>query len=513
MGLQSDSLDGLVKQDKAPEKEFRVSEAASSISSSGNRTSGLNNGFCQGQTAETGNNMANLKFYENVYVNARGVSESSYRAMQSKSESLGGYLTGRTQYAPRTVVGGDARSLGGNHNVSVAGPTTSLRPRHLHPTELTGTIDTRVPSGSKYFPSAPSSNLSKFSLQIQNFLASNKVVQSGCDFRSALPYKSSHPARIISSPSNQVQGLFHDGPSSYRPNVHAMVGYDGYKMGEKSHRNSIFEDEKEISRGPRSRRVHTLLSVSDEKEQFGSRVWRERYNCPDFQTVYDNAKFFIIKSYSEDDVHKSIKYDVWSSTPSGNKKLDEAFHDAEARSREKGNNCPIFLFFSVNGSGQFLGLAEMIGPVDFDKNMDFWKQDKWSGFFPVRWHIVKDIPNSRLRHIILEYNDNRPVTFTRDTQEVRLKQGLEMLSIFKSYSPTTSMLDDYNFYEELEKSLQIRKSRKEESPVAYDSSKSELAGSKFEAGVRKDEQVSESARNLSAQYTSLAALARNLSLK
>lgn len=127
-----------------------------------------------------------------------------------------------------------------------------------------------------------------------------------------------------------------------------MVGYDGYKMGEKSHRNSIFEDEKEISRGPRSRRVHTLLSVSDEKEQFGSRVRRERYNCPDFQTVYDNAKFFIIKSYSEDDVHKSIKYDVWSSTPSGNKKLNEAFHDAEARSREKGNNCPIFLFFSVS---------------------------------------------------------------------------------------------------------------------------------------------------------------------
>lgn len=60
----------------------------------------------------------------------------------------------------------------------------------------------------------------------------------------------------------------------------------------------------------------------------------------------------------------------------------------------------------------------MIGEVDFNKDMDFWQVDKWSGFFPVKWHIIKDIPNTQLRHIILENNDNRPVTFTRDSQEV-----------------------------------------------------------------------------------------------
>lgn len=74
----------------------------------------------------------------------------------------------------------------------------------------------------------------------------------------------------------------------------------------------------------------------------------------------------------------------------------------------------------VNGSGQFIGLAEMAGQVDFNKDMDFWQVDKWSGFFPVKWHVIKDIPNTQLRHIILENNDNRPVTFTRDTQEVLL---------------------------------------------------------------------------------------------
>lgn len=74
--------------------------------------------------------------------------------------------------------------------------------------------------------------------------------------------------------------------------------------------------------------------------------------------------------------------------------------------------------FQVNGSGQFLGVAEMVGQVDFNRNMDFWQLDKWSGFFPVKWHIVKDVPNTQFRHIILENNDNRPVTYSRDTQEV-----------------------------------------------------------------------------------------------
>jgi hypothetical protein len=176
-----------------------------------------------------------------------------------------------------------------------------------------------------------------------------------------------------------------------------------------------------------------------------------------FQTEYDNAKFYVIKSYSEDDVHKSIKYTVWSSTPKGNKKLDSAFQDAKAKSSEIGGVHPVFLFFSVNGSGQFVGAAEMTGPVDFNKNMDFWQVDKWSGYFPLKWHIVKDLPNHLFRHIILENNEDRAVTHSRDTQEVGLKQGLEMLSIFKSYSAKSSLLDDFNFYENREKSLKSKR--------------------------------------------------------
>ena len=70
----------------------------------------------------------------------------------------------------------------------------------------------------------------------------------------------------------------------------------------------------------------------------------EQYNKEDFPESYSDAKFFVIKSYSEDDVHKSIKYNVWASTSNGNKKLDAAFHEA----KEKPDGCPVFLLFSVS---------------------------------------------------------------------------------------------------------------------------------------------------------------------
>lgn len=104
----------------------------------------------------------------------------------------------------------------------------------------------------------------------------------------------------------------------------------------------------EQNRGPRSTRpknvsVDHILPVDSKSNKSTARPERELYNRPDFSTEYKDAKFFIIKSYSEDNVHKSIKYGVWASTANGNRKLDAAYQEAQA----KGGSCPVFLFFSV----------------------------------------------------------------------------------------------------------------------------------------------------------------------
>lgn len=58
------------------------------------------------------------------------------------------------------------------------------------------------------------------------------------------------------------------------------------------------------------------------------------------------SRFFIIKSYTEEDVHKAIKYEIWSSTEAGNRILDEAYHEVQALKSQLASD--VYLFFSVN---------------------------------------------------------------------------------------------------------------------------------------------------------------------
>ncbi|EIW60254.1 YTH-domain-containing protein [Trametes versicolor FP-101664 SS1] len=165
------------------------------------------------------------------------------------------------------------------------------------------------------------------------------------------------------------------------------------------------------------------------------------YNPVEFDTRPAFARFFVIKSYTEDDVHKSLKYEIWSSTDPGNKRLDKAFKETAGRG-------PIYLFFSVNASGHFCGMAEMLTPVDYTRSSTVWASDKWKGVFKVRWIFVRDIPNAGLRHIRLNNTQERkPVTNSRDTQELLPDAGQEMLRIFHTHPARTSLLQDFAFYE------------------------------------------------------------------
>ena len=132
---------------------------------------------------------------------------------------------------------------------------------------------------------------------------------------------------------------------------------NGYFYGNENNGDGL----NELNRGPRAKGTKNQKDNSEEslevKEQTGASDVaetvetentcivpdREQYNKEDFPVDYENAMFFVIKSYSEDDVHKSIKYNVWASTPNGNKKLAAAYQEAQ----QKPGGCPIFLFFSV----------------------------------------------------------------------------------------------------------------------------------------------------------------------
>ncbi|XP_025203939.1 YTH domain-containing family protein 1 isoform X3 [Melanaphis sacchari] len=170
---------------------------------------------------------------------------------------------------------------------------------------------------------------------------------------------------------------------------------------------------------------------------------KNHYNPAEYSNPPEGSRFFIIKSYSEDDVHRSIKYEIWCSTDHGNRRLDQAFSSSDKKK--------IYLLYSVNGSGHFCGVAEMISAVDYNSSSSVWCQDKWKGQFGVRWIYVKDVPNNQFKHIRLENNENKPVTHSRDTQEVPYNQGVQVLRIIHSYKHETSIFDDFQHYENLQK--------------------------------------------------------------
>ncbi|KAG5391549.1 hypothetical protein IGI04_021512 [Brassica rapa subsp. trilocularis] len=144
------------------------------------------------------------------------------------------------------------------------------------------------------------------------------------------------------------------------------------------------------SKGPRSQLiVKAYTTKAGNADAEGNIVIDpNQYNKEDLRIDYTNAKFFVIKSYSEDDVHKSIKYSVWSSTLHGNKKLQSAYEDAQRIATEKSCECPIFLFFSI-----------------------------------------------------------------------MMKQGLEVLKIFKGHAERTSLLDDFAYYENRQRVMHDERNR------------------------------------------------------
>ncbi|KAL7119647.1 hypothetical protein ACP275_02G075400 [Erythranthe tilingii] len=391
------------------------------------------------------------------------------------SEAFPYYSYGSSYLGNGSIASGSGKSNGynNNNNNNIAKTNTNLSSKTL-------------PFNSKF---QHSSNFSKSAYQNQHLKPLNKL---GPGFNATSKLSSFANQRNLSS-------YMQYSPVNYQSNTRSWYNNNNsgsYRYNKPRESFGRSAENEELMRGPRSESRTTSPKVASEEEQ------TDKYNSREFQTEYDNAKFYVIKSYSEDDVHKCIKYDVWSSTPNGNKKLDAAFSEAGAKTSETGVNCPVFLFFSVNGSGQFVGVAEMIGQVDFSKNMDFWQLDKWNGFFPIKWHMIKDVPNTLLRHIILENNENRPVTYSRDTQEIGLKQGLEMLRIFKNYSERTSVLDDFNFYENREKSLKAK--RNNAKPA------SETRNSEGGEGITSIEQSGKTSQ--STDPSSLVSLTKNLSL-
>ncbi len=158
----------------------------------------------------------------------------------------------------------------------------------------------------------------------------------------------------------------------------------------------------------------------------------------------ENDMFFVIKSFSEEDVHKAIKYNIWTSTKNGNQTLTNSYKIAKERGGE------VYLFFSCNGSGRFVGIAKMMDEVDYTKTFPYWTQDnKWGGSFNIQWVLIKDVLFKEFKSTIITLKDGerKPVTNSRDTQEIPNQEGIRMAEIMKKYMNTNTILEHFEYYD------------------------------------------------------------------
>ena len=122
------------------------------------------------------------------------------------------------------------------------------------------------------------------------------------------------------------------------------------------------------------------------------------------------------------------------------------------RCQKKG--IPLYLFFTVVKSGQFIGVAQMVSEVRFNCIFNYWWEElKWSGVFDVKWIYVKDVHHEDAQHII---QSDIPITKMRDGSQLEFQNGKELLEIFRDYPYISDIFEDFAFMDEREEKLRMK---------------------------------------------------------
>ena len=176
-----------------------------------------------------------------------------------------------------------------------------------------------------------------------------------------------------------------------------------------------------------------------------------RMNDANFdQLKLRRAKFFILRSTCDDDIHKAIKYGMWTSTYKNNVLLNDLFK------KYSRSGTPIYLIFTVVGSGQYCGMAQMASEVELKKTFSYWWEEvKWSGVFKINWVFVKDLLYDEVEDVRLK-NGNKVVS-SKDGTELDFDTGLEMARRFKSAIYVSDIFEFFEFMDNREEKIRLKR--------------------------------------------------------
>ena len=111
----------------------------------------------------------------------------------------------------------------------------------------------------------------------------------------------------------------------------------------------------------------------------------------------------------------------------------------------------------VVNSGQFTGVAQMVGEVRFSSIFNYWWEElKWSGNFPIKWIYVKDLHHDAVSQLTV---DDTSIVRLKDGSPVPLNTGVEVLRAFRSTDFISDIFEAFKFMDEREEKLRYKRDK------------------------------------------------------
>ena len=111
----------------------------------------------------------------------------------------------------------------------------------------------------------------------------------------------------------------------------------------------------------------------------------------------------------------------------------------------------------VVNSGQFTGVAQMVGEVRFNMIFNYWWEElKWSGNFPVKWIYVKDLHHDIVSNLSV---DDTSIVRLKDGSPLPFNIGIEVLKTFRSTDFVSDIFEAFKYMDGREEKLRYKRDK------------------------------------------------------
>ena len=163
----------------------------------------------------------------------------------------------------------------------------------------------------------------------------------------------------------------------------------------------------------------------------GNRIISANYNSNPHLKIFEQSRFFIIKSSNHENIITSKLHNEWATTIMNQKKLNDAFFQKE-----------VILIFSVNKSGYFQGYSLMTSFIS-DRVSNLWNNDysvKLGGTFSIQWLVECEMSFNYVKNLNNPFNNNETVIKSRDTQEIPKEIGIQICQMCYEIQSNTNKI-------------------------------------------------------------------------